>query len=256
VKKAELVDALNRYADEDESTMRGQTTLARFLAYYFGELEVPADQRWDFWRIEPHIPQLLLGAFEEFRNSQVEAVRQLREQYERETAHSFPDLTDVWGNGVVQVLAVQALGFLLRDVTGADWLESQISAVFNAQRHLLEQEFYKFLHRVLRQGLFEIINACPQRGMSGTFGPTTLRSYVIAGRLMLTFARPGEDQEQSISFVCTDDDPLGLGGGVQSVYTDIHTAMSMLADVMAAWPSDRPAQVQVFQSDPTVSLGF
>jgi len=121
---------------------------------------------------------------------------------------------------------------------------------------LLAQAFIKFTDQVFSRGLFEVINACNRRGMSGNFGSTQLRSFVTAGRLMLTFARPGEPQEQSVSFVCTDDDPLGLGAGAQSVYTDLPTALDMLAEVATHWPADRHAQSAAFTADDNINLGF
>jgi hypothetical protein len=161
----------------------------------------------------------------------------------------------MWGDGLDQALTVQSLGYLFSDVLGKDWTASKIDMVFNAERHLLQQVFYKFLDRVFRHGLFQIADESPKRGMSGTFGETTLRTFIMAGRLMLTFARPGEKMEQSVSFVCGDDDPLGLGGGVQSVYTDLQTAIAMINDVITGWPEDRLAQADVFTADENVSIG-
>lgn len=256
MKKADLVGALSRYADRGMGRMKGQDTIARFLAMYFNELEIPADQKWDFWDIDRYIPQLLLGAFDVFRTSEDEVFRQLRTRYEEELGHPFPDLIDIWGDGVEQVITIQGLGCMFEDAIGAKWMASAIDALFNAQRHLLEQTFYTFLDRVFRRGLFEVIDTSPRRGMSGTFGETTLRSYVVAGRLMLTFARPGEQMEHSVSFVCGDDDPLGLGGGTQSVYTDLQTALAMINDVTANWPQERSAQQEVFKADENVNIGF
>ena len=255
MKKAELVRALNRYADQSRGRMKGQNTLARFLAHYFYNLEIPADQKKDFWDIDQFIPQLLIGAVEELRSSDEETVLQLRTRYEKELGRLLPDLTDIWGNGIDQTLTVQGLGYLFQDAMRADWIADKIDTVFNAQRHLLQQEFYKFLDRVFRRGLFQMVDESPQTGMSGTFGETTLRTYMIAGRLMLTFACPGVLLEQSVSFVCTDDDPLGLGGGVQSVYTDLQTAIAMINDVITGWPSDRTAQSKAFKADDNVSIG-
>jgi hypothetical protein len=257
MKKAQLVEALSRYADRRMGTMKGQDTLARFLAHYFNDLDIPADQQHDFWDIEIYVPQLLLGAFEVFRTSEDETVRQLRARYEEELGRPFPDLTDIRGNGIDidQVLTVQSLGYLFRDAIGADWMADKIDTVFSAERHLLMQVFYKFLDRVFRRGLFEIADESPQRGMSGTFGETTLRTYMVAGRFMLTFARPGEQMEHSVSFVCGDDDPLGLGGGVQSVYTDLQTAIAMINDVMAGWPEGRSAQAEILKPDENVTIG-
>jgi hypothetical protein len=245
MKKAELVGALSYYADRRMGSMKGQDTLARFLAHYFNDLDIPADQKWDFWDIDQYIPQLLLGAFEALRTSEDETVRQFRTRYEKELGQPVADLTDIWGNGVGQALTVQGLGYLFKDAIGADWMADKIDTVFNAERHLLIQVFYKFLDRVFRRGLFQIADECPLKGMSGTFGETNLRTYMIAGRFMLTFARPSEQMEHSVSFVC----------GVQSVYTDLQTAIAMINDVIAVWPEDLSAQTEILKPDKKVAIG-
>jgi len=255
MKKAALVGSLSRYAERDTGSTKGQKTLARFLAHYFDSLEIPADQNRGHWSIDQYIPQLLLGAFEVFRTSEDETVRQLRARYEDELSRPFMDLTDIWGDGVEKALAVQSLGYLFNDVFNADWFPSRINDVFNAEQNLLQQVLYKFLDRVFSQGLFNIIDTSPQRGVSGTFGETTLRGYVIDGRLMLTFARPGEPMEHSASFVCGDDDPLVLGGRVQHVDTDLQTAIAMINDVMTGWPEDSSAQADILKYDDNVMTG-
>lgn len=255
MKKAELVEALSRYADRGTSRMRGQETLARFLAHYFDNLDIPADQMYDFWDIDSYVPQLLLGAFEMFRTSDDETIRGLRACYEEEVGHPVVDLTDIWGNGVEQGLTVQSLGYLFQDSINANWMAPQIDVVFNAERHLLHQVFYKFLDRVYRRGLYEIADECQLKGMSGTFGETTLRTYMIAGRFMLTFAQPGEEREQTVTFICADDNPLGLGAGAQSVYTDLQTAIDMINDVINGWPEDRAAQTEIIKADEKVAIG-
>lgn len=255
MKKAELVEALSRYADQRKGSMKGQDVLARFLAHYFSELEIQADQKWDFWDIDLYIPQLLVCAFETFRTSEDETIRQFRALFEEELGRPFTDLTSIWGNGIDQALTVQALGFLFRDIIGAEWPAKEIDMVFNAERHLLEQVFYKFLDQVSRNGLFQIIDESTKRGMSGSFGQITLRTYMMAGRLMLTFARHGEEMEYRVSFVCGDDDALGLGGGTQSVYADLQTAIDMINDVIVGWPDDPSAQAEIFRIDENVSIG-
>ena len=139
---------------------------------------------------------------------------------------------------------------------GDDQLTSKIDVVFNAKRHLLLQVFYKFLDRVFRQGLFEIINSSSQSGMSGTFGSTTLRSYTSAGSLMLTFSRPGETREQAVTFVCGEDDPFGLGGGLQTVDANLQTAIDMLIEVTNVWPQDRASRVGAFTENDKVGFAL
>ena len=254
MKKAELVSALNDYAERGVEATNGRDDLARFLADYLSELDIPADQKWDFWQIDHHIPQLVLGAFETLRMSEGESSREFSVHYGGVMGRATVDPTDIWGGGVEQSLFVQNLGYMLKDALGFDWLAKEIDMIFNAERHLLEQLFYKFLSRVFQRGLFRAIDESPKRSMSGTFGETTLRTYILAGRLMFTFARPGERAEQNVSFVCGDDDALGLGSGVQTVYTDMQTAIAMINDVITAWPEERSAQAEMFTADGSISI--
>ncbi len=248
MKKAELVEALRTYAERGAEVTNGRDDMARFLAGYIGNLDIPADQKWDFWHIDHHIPQLVLGAFED------KTAWQFRMRYEDVSGRTTTSPTDIYGSGVQQSLFVQDLGYMLKDALGLDWLADKIDTVFNAERHLLQQVFYKFLSHVFQRGLFRVVDESPKRGMSGTFGETTLRTFVIAGRMMLTFARSGERAEQNVSFVCGDDDALGLGSGVQSVYTDLQTAIAMINDVINAWPEDSSAQAEIFTADEKVSI--
>jgi hypothetical protein len=143
---------------------------------------------------------------------------------------------------------------MMKDVTKAEWIDDAIDRYVNAEFHLLQQRFDKFLRVVYKEGLFKIIKECQDRGMSGSFGNTELRTYVIAGRTMFTFARKNKEGEESLSFVSDDTDPNGLSAGVQSVYTDLGGALGMIDDVINGWPSSPDKQKRMFTVDKEVSL--
>ncbi len=115
----------------------------------------------------------------------------------------------------------------------------------------LKEQMKLFLERVYRQGLHEIITTSPERGMSGTFDGTMLFSFKTAGRIMLTFAR----DEDSVSFVFDESDPLGLRFGPQSLFSELNTAIGMIDDVTSAWPGDPWSRRAVYEADATVSIG-
>ncbi len=251
---------------------KGQSAFACFLIYYLEQLDIPSDEKYDFWNIEPYLPELMVDAFEQLRTSSDERVVFFRKTYERETGHEVPNITDLGASDILhQGSAVQTiLGFMLKEVTGNTWIESQIDAYCNAQKHVLQQTFDKFLRLVYRQGLGEMISKCTKRGMSGKFIETDLRTYVMAGRIMFTFAKRidpdkpshykvGDDllcNEHSVSFVGEDGDPLCLSAGLQSVYADFRTALDLIEDVIKSWPQDAKEQKMMFKPDAKVNMGF
>jgi hypothetical protein len=161
------------------------------------------------------------------------------------------------------------LGFMLREITGQDWVEHQIDTYCNAQKYVLQQTFDKFLRQVYRQGLGEMIDKCNKARMSGKFGETELRTFITAGRIMFTFARridknkdsyykkEGElyCNEWSVSFVGEDGDPLCLSTGIQSVYANFRTAFDMIEDAIKHWSSDPKEQKKLYKADTKVSIG-
>ncbi len=241
MKKSDLVAALRDFAEQQCGRSRGQNVLAYYFAYWFDRLEISADQQYDFWEIDNRIAQLLVSAVEELLISESSPIKRLREMYELETEHSIPDPMDITGDGIDQALFVQSLGFLFHDVTAQNWISGQIGQVFNAQRHLLMQRVYVFVDKVYTRGLAKFIHDTQERGMSGTVGETTIRTYYVAGRQLITFARPSTDEakaEHSMTLICGEDDPLALGIGTQSIFTDFQTALAMLDDVITNWPDE------------------
>lgn len=267
--KKELVAGLKRFANHCE--WKGQQAFANFLVYYFENLTIPSDEKYDFWNIEPYLPELMVDAFENLRTGTDERVVRFREEYELEVGHAVPNITDLGASNILDQVSVvhTTLGFMLRDITGKDLVAQQIDAYCNAQRYVLQQTFDKFLRLVYRRGLGEIADKCDKRGMSGKFGETELRTFIMAGRIMFTFARridkskagfykkDGElyCNERSVSFVGEDGDPLCLSAGIQSVQCYFRTALDLIEDVINRWPQDHKEQKKIYKADTKVSIG-
>ena len=185
--KQELIDGLKQYKGE----WKGQRAFADFFAHWLGNLKIPSDEKYDFYQIEPHLPQLAVDAFDALRTGTDEDTVRFRKDYESETGREVPNVTDLGASYILdQCSAVQTtLGFMLRDVTGHEWVARDIDAYCNAQMHLLQQTFDKFLRLVYRKGLHELIDKSARTGMSGRFGEVELRTLTTAGRIMFTFAK-------------------------------------------------------------------
>lgn len=255
-----------------EVKWKGQKAFANFLIHYLENLQIPSDEKYDFWTIEHHLPELMVDAFEQLRTGTDEVTVRFRQDYESETGHEVPNITDLGESNVLdQGSAIQTtLGFMLREVTGQDWVEQKIDTYCNAQKYVLQQTFDKFLRRVYRTGLGEMADKCTKRGMSGKFGKTELRTFIMAGRIMFTFARRTKGktgvyangklvhtlpyQEDSVSFVGEDSDPLCLSSGLQSVDTDFRTALDMVEDVIKHWSSDLKTQKKLYKANANVSI--
>lgn len=259
--KKKLIQALrefseNQGSDKHGSGWKGQRSFARYLIHYLEGLTIPLDEKYDFWRIEDYLPQILIDAWESFRTSSDPEAQICRKEWEVETQCKVPNITELGASPILdQSSAVKtSIAFMIVAVTGKQWLEAEVGQYAQAELHLLEQCFDKFLRMVYKQGMFQMIKDCPMRGMSGNFGETELRVYVLAGRTMFTFARKQGDEEVSFSFVSDDVDPNGLNSGVQSVYTDLFTCLNMIEDVIGNWPSNPEEQARVFKTDEEISL--
>jgi hypothetical protein len=273
MRKRDLIASLEQFASrkgDNSPNWKGQRVFAKFFIHYLGKLHIPNDEKYDFYQIEPHLPELAVDAFEQLRASDDGEVVRFRREYESEVGQEVPNLTDLGASNILdQTLTVQAiLGYTLRDVTGVGWIEHKIDAYCNAQKYVLQQTFDKFLRSVYRQGLAEIVDKCNKSGMSGKFGETELRTFVTAGRIMFTFARRIDREksgyyeeegklfcnEWNVSFVGEDGDPLCLSAGIQSVYADFRTALDMIEDVIKQWPPDSKEQEMLYRADTDVSM--
>lgn len=252
MKKLELIQKLQQRL-LGKTNMRGDKAFLNFFIDYLQRLEIDHEKRFDFWRIDAHLPQIIADAFEEFRTSAEEWVIVHRRAYEVNTEHHVPDLTNV-GDGIDRALVVQSLQYLFKEALGNDWIAPQLDAYLNAESYVLQKSFDKFLRHVYRKGLYELITHDTKRGMDGQFGKTQLRTFVTAGRIMFTFARPGKKDEISVSFVAEDGDPDGYSAGTQSVFATLSEAIAMIEDVIANWPSDQSEQAAVFNANEAVTI--
>lgn len=247
MKQAQLINALKAFGitnrEPKPGRTRGQATFALFLASYIEKLTIPADQEYEFWNIDNHIPSIIVGAIRAFEKSEEPWIVEFRKTYEKEIEHPFYDPTRVYaGNNVHEVLEVEAIKSLIRDIMGpkADYLQQNIDLLLNAERHVIALRFAQFQDQVYHVGgLSKIIAKCQFKGMSGKFGETTLRTYAIAGRLIFTFARGNGENEDSVSFVSEDDDPIGISGGLQSCYAELPVALAMIEEVIANWSTNK-----------------
>ncbi len=275
--KKDLISGLKHFVTRYDkgkghgTSWKGQRAFAIFLVHYLENLKIPSDEEYDFWKVEPYLPELMVDAFEQLRTGADDATVRFRQSYETETGHEVPNITDLGESNILdQGSAVQTtLGFMLKEVTGQGWVEHQIDTYCNAQKYVLQQTFDKFLRLVYRRGLGEMIDKCAKAGMSGKFGETELRTFVTAGRIMFTFARridkskdgyykkEGElyCNEWSVSFVGEDGDPLCLSAGIQSVHADFRTALDMIEDVIEHWSLDQKERENLYRADVKVALG-
>jgi hypothetical protein len=152
-------------------------------------------------------------------------------------------------------MAIQTtLGFLAKDVMGKDYIEQQIDSYFNAQRHVIQQYFDKFLRTVYRQSLYELIEKSSVNGMSGKFGETTLRVFSTAGRRLFTFARQKAEGEIDLTMIGEDSDPQLYSSGMQSVNANFVECLAMISDVIDYWPTTEENQKLIFTGNKHVTL--
>jgi hypothetical protein len=235
---------------------RGQEIFVRFLINYLEELDLSVHEQYDFWHIELYLPELLVAAVETFRTGMEPNVIALREMYEVEAEHKVPNVTDFGASNIIeQSLFVQSLlCFTMKEVTEQEWVEGAIDKYVKAQQYVVQQTFDRFVRHCYSRGMFQIIAKTSTRGVGGKFGNVHLRTYVMAGRTMITFARKKGDEEEGLSFVSDDSDPMALSAGLQSVQTDFRTALDMIDMVIANWPSDPKAQAKVFAPDKKIQI--
>jgi hypothetical protein len=252
MKKPEFVSALSTYLARRQFAMRGEEHLLAHYIHYFRKTEIAADAKYDFWDLEAYLPQLMLDGFRDLLVSDDPVTVRIREQLESESILQLGDPSLI---GAIpasdQVLWIQTVDAILRGVGIHEVTCSKVEALFMAEVRMVELAFRRFVQDVFSAGLFEIINGGTSAGMSGTFGtdldtPTTLRTFMTGGRTMFTFACDVGSHEESITFVGTEDDPLLLGAGLQSVQTDLTTALKMFDTVRTCWPSGSEAQAACF----------
>ncbi len=250
--RKQFIDALQSHLHRGEFRQRGHRQLTAYLRWYF-MTQVKGD--FEFTRILVHLPELLNRAFTLLRESDLPEVRSRRKSYlEAVEKDQVPVLTDVT-EGLDRILAILSLGSLMKDVTGESFVERRIEAYFMAQDMLLMHGFNEFAYRVYLNGLSDIIDKSRRKGMSGTFSSTTLRSYVIAGRIMFSFSQKnGEGNEKSVSFVGEEDEKDGVRFGMQALYCTLEEALHMMSEVVSGWSSTPQERQLAYVDNDNVSI--
>lgn len=133
----------------------------------------------------------------------------------------------------------------------------------SASAFQLEPAIRLFAKDVAQAGLWDRIHESRQRSMRGSFAGTTLMTWVVAGRVMLTFSSEGGE----VTLVGTEDDnsdsihPIHPVDPVNVYRIDLHsihcpdrTAISMINTISTQWPPDPVAQRAQFRDDQKVTL--
>lgn len=256
MKKSDLMQKLCGRIAQGGFEWKGQEAFAVFLLEYLQNLSISSDEQYDFWQLDQFLPQLLTDAFEELRIGTDEYIAKHRDAYEKETEHCVPEILNVniGGSGVHhRQSAIQTtLGFLMKDLTGNEYLEGRIDAYCHVQDTMLQTVFDKFLRHVYRVGMFDLINECNFKGMNGKFGSVTVLTFSMCGRTQIQFDH--EDGKQSVSFMTEEGDNLAYSAGLQSIYADVHTGCAMMEEVINNWPREEESQRQMFVSNENVTL--
>ena len=110
-----------------------------------------------------------------------------------------------------------------------------------------------FFQRVYQNGLYDLIDQHGSGGMSGTFGTCRMRSFLSAGRVMITFAQPGTGGRDKCSYtiVGLDGDSRGESFNADSREGTDTDITAMLLSLLDKWPSDRRRQAQMFRAGNT-----
>lgn len=258
MQRSGLLQKFRRYVNHPRTEFgwKGERTIAEYLVWWF---DTQVKQEHEYTGILIYLDSYIADAMAELRTSRELDIVRFRERYLEEVGYSeFPNLTEVSFGSTERVLLIGMVSRLVAQMSGWPGAESQIEAYFKAKDTVIEQTLDEFLHRVYRRGLAKVIDNCKHRGMSGKFGNTELRSYVMAGRLELTFTRStpvgvGLD-EYSISFMGEEGDESAKRFGIQSIYAPFFEAIQMIEEVISNWPKFPPEQAKVFTSQDSVKL--
>ncbi len=108
---------------------------------------------------------------------------------------------------------------------------------FQEANDILYEMAKDFESAVYLKGLREIIHKSDKRGMSGTFNGVQLMSWVMAGRLMMTFEAPNPTNPKIRDTVTLigDDPPGEARFGLRSIYATCDRARDLIYGVIRVW---------------------
>lgn len=133
------------------------------------------------------------------------------------------------------------------DLTGIA-LSSRNNAEARAVINVLEDVVKSFKKNV-GPSLWKRMAGCDTKGMSADYGVTKMMAYTIAGRIMITFQRGGDQ----ISVVGDESDFTRTG--LQSMNCTVDVARAMVQDVISYWKNVKLLPEKSVQSDTDVFFG-
>lgn len=256
ITRQDLIKRIQEWLSHPDITWKGEVTLARYLHAFFST-RVTEDYGLGI-SIMQLMPEYLVEAMELLRTSDDNEVAAFRSEYLQELEYPvFPNLTEVGFGGLDRNQIVMMLSFIMGKLDDR-WIEEKILGYFFAQDRVLDHALHRFNSHVFRQGMWQQTEDCQTHGMSGQFGSTKLRTYYIAGRIMITFARKRDgfsDGEESVTFVADSSDQSGMRTGLQTCFADLQTAVAMIEEVVGLWPKTLKDQQKVYKSDQEVAIG-
>lgn len=231
--KAELVTALKRRVEVYPSVETA--VILHFFVIYLESF--PAEWTAD-GPVEPHIPQLLLGALEELRTSHQEPARTLRWQIEGITNQSFGNIVSLNTEyELVKHSRVMHLSSVIGEIMHAE-LEWRMQEIFHAERTVALQSFSRFLLNAMKHGLHTFLTTHGGMDAQGTLGKTMLSIRRLEAEQLIFEFKPAAPSEQEVSFMCSNQPPFGPGVVLLSCSTELRTVLNMLDEVSAEWPDE------------------
>lgn len=232
MKKSELIVRLNQYAHRCEALQGEHYSYARFLARYFDSCKLPQDARLPERHIDYLLPQLTVRAIQTLYTGTDAWIVSLRKSLRIGFASAKRDAVNV-----------DIISDVIASATESEDIAERVRSYLEAERRAVDVTFYRFMESVYRYGgLNDKIRECADHSMSGKFGKTWLRTYRRGNnKLLISFVRQSDSGELVVSYGCSEDDPLGLSGKVETCYATWLQAAKMINEVIKLWPSDAAA---------------
>lgn len=245
-----VIDRLMKYLMSNDCRQR-QRAFINFLIQYLVHNKMPGDDEKyaGLTSIDDHFGCIVLDAAVMFRESDTDYAVRYRKEYEKETNQEVPDIY-AFSQETSSFIQTN-IEFVVDYVFGkrARYIKPKIDSLLSAHYHLLDKIFRRFVQKVWRTGVCEIIKQTNQRGLKGVFSDVTLITWTMCGRTTIQFDK---ESGESINFVAGEDDYQAYSAGLNFCHADLLTAVKMIETVIENWPSKRDEQIKIFSSDKDV----
>lgn len=248
MKKSSLLAALGEYR-EHNACLSGEKAFLSYLMYYIRSLDIQEMESSPDWKIEPYLVQIVLNAYDAFRNNEGEFAIQCREQYEEDCGHEVYDLLDVkLVADVTHGMAIAGIRNMLECVTGNDKVVHAFDSYMKAQSLVLQQHFTLFLRQVYQVGLYEKIKD-DQYLVGRMFGSVELLTQRVDGNRIFTFIREKNGKRVGISLSSKGLGPTTFSLNAKSVRATFEECISMIDEVISVWELANEGPVREYDED-------